>query len=160
MDASVKLKDFPAPGRLMQPVDILGYDPGHLSFFFPFSQFQMSPVGCCLQGKHLVPVKPEKVFRFSHKKGVGEHLLRRIIVFLIVQAVHAAEVRNPALGGNARASEKNDIFSLVHPLLQKIVFHAFPPFFQVSGCCSGRRPDSGACSGCGSVSGTAPVCGI
>ena len=56
-----------------------------------------------------VPVEQEEFCPVGHEKAAAQNLLRRVGVLLMVQPVLAAEVRDAALGGHARAAEKRDI---------------------------------------------------
>ena len=67
----------------------------------------------------------------SHIKGMTENGLRRIIVLLIVQSVHASKIRNSALRGDPRSAEKYDSLGFVYHFLQSFYFfqvHSPPPY--------------------------------
>ena len=136
----MKLENALAAGGLMESVNVLGHNAGHFPGFFPFRQLQVRPVGLCIQGQHLVPVKTEELFRLPHEKSMGKHLLRRIIVLLVVQSVHAAEIGDSALCGNTCTAEKDDLFRPIHQTLQCFVTHSLSTSFSGSGC-------AGACTG-------------
>lgn len=68
--------------------------------------------------EHLIPVKTEEFFRMGTVKAVAQYGLRRIVVLLMVQTIHAAEVRNAAFGGDAGTAEKYNVIIGINDLLQ------------------------------------------
>ena len=123
VNTAVKLINFFAAGGLVQAVDVLGDNGKQFSFLFPLGQFQVSFVGLRFQGKHFIPVKAEEFFRLLHEEGVGQDGFRRIIVFLIVKTVHAAEVRDAAFRGDTGAAEEDDTGAFINILLEKLIRH-------------------------------------
>ena len=102
----------------MQAVDVLGHNGAQLSRRLQLGQLFVGGVGLGLQAEHLVPVKAVEFLRPGVEKGAAEDLLRRVVVLLVVQPVHTAEIGDAALGGHPRPAEKDDGAALVHPLLQ------------------------------------------
>lgn len=49
-------------------------------------------------------------------KAVTQYGLRRIVVLLMVQTVHAAEVRNPTFGGDTGTAEKYNVIVGINDL--------------------------------------------
>ena len=54
----------------------------------------------------------------SLEKAVAEDCFRRIIVGLVIQTVHTAEVRNIAFGAYACTAEKDDFSCVVYDGLE------------------------------------------
>ena len=115
---AVKLQDSLASGGLMESIDILRDHSTHLSGMFQLRQLFMGGVRLSFWEEHLIPVKTEKFFRMGTVKAVAQYGLRRIVVLLMVQTVHAAEVRNPAFGGDAGTAEKYNVIVGINDLLQ------------------------------------------
>ena len=130
-NAAVQLEHLFAPRLLVQTVDVLGHHRGKPSLLLPPGKHFMGHVGRKAQRQHFFLVEPEKIFRFFQKKAVADNGFRRIIELLTVQAVHAAKVRNPRLGADPRAAEKDDVPAAFHPLLQRFYFihRGIPSFF-------------------------------
>ena len=107
-DGSVNLQNFFAARIGVQTVDILGNNAGKLSLFLQLCQSVMGPIRLNAGHKNLRPVKPVKLLRLPHEKGVAEDRLRRIVILLIIQPVHTPEIRHAALRGNPGTAEKDD----------------------------------------------------
>src|SRR5699024_4780607 len=75
----------------------------------------------------LFAVKTEEFLGVGNKKTVAEHDFRRIVKFLMVQAVDAAEIRDSALGRNARPAKKHDVAALLDQPFQ-LRYHGAVPF--------------------------------
>ncbi len=110
---AVEFQDGSASRRLVEPVNILGDDRPELSLLFQPGQFLVGCVGLCVQKEHFTAVKTVKFSRVLAVETVAQDGLRRIVVLLVVQAVHASEVRNTALRGHACPAEKHDIVMLL-----------------------------------------------
>ena len=115
---AVKLQHLPAAGLLVQAVDVLGNDGLQPSLLLPLGQLPVGGVGLCPGGQHLGPVKIVKLRLAAHIEAVAQDGFRRVLEFLVIQAVHAAEIRNPGFGGYPGSAEKDDAFRLCHPLPQ------------------------------------------
>ena len=102
----------------MQPVDVLGDDRAELARFFQLRELVVRGVGLFVEAEHLVAVEAVEFPGLFDKEGVAENLLGRIVVLLIIQSVHAAEVGDAAFGAHARSAEKHDAFAFVDDLLQ------------------------------------------
>ena len=91
----------------------------------------MGGVGLGVQRQHLGAVEVVELLRVRLVKRVAEHRLRRIPELLVVQAVHAAEVRDAGLGGHAGAAEKHDVVRAVCQLFQSAdgIVHTVLHFF-------------------------------
>ena len=114
---AVKLQDSLASGGLMQSIDILRDHSMHLSGTFQLRQLFMGSIRLSFWEEHLIPVKTEEFFRMGTVKAVAQYGLRRIVVLLMVQTIHAAEVRDPALGGDTGSAKKYDIVVGINDLL-------------------------------------------
>ena len=130
MNAAVQFIDELASGCLMEPVDILSHDTDQFSFLFPGSQLHMRSIGFCIERKHLIPVKLEKLLRLCYKECMGQDLLRRIVIFLVIQAVHTAKIGYSAFGGYTGPAEEYDAAAFVYQFLQFFVSHGRTPFFS------------------------------
>ena len=115
----------------MEAVDVLGDHRLQLSCLLQLGQLFVGVVGPGLKGEHLIPIEAEESLRAAHKVGVTQNRLRRLAVFLVIQSVHAAEVRHAALSGDACPAKKDNILALVDPLLQLFqFFHRKRPFLK------------------------------
>ena len=72
----------------------------------------MGRVGLCPPDDHLVPVKTVELLGVLFPEGMAEDGLRRVIVPLMVQPVHAAEIGDARLGADPRPAEKDDVLAL------------------------------------------------
>ena len=53
-------------------------------------------------------------------------------VFLVIQAIHTAEIGDTRLGGHARAAEKDDVVAVLYHLAELVdLVHTRPPFWVV-----------------------------
>ena len=98
MDAAVQLEHILAPGRLMQPVDILRDDGLQLPLALQLGKAQVRAVGLGTVHDELVPMKFVVFLRMRHEKRVAQDRLGRIVILLVIEAVHTAKIRNAALG--------------------------------------------------------------
>ena len=98
VDAAVQLEHILAPGRLMQPVDILRDDGLQLPLALQPGKAQMRTVGLGAVHDELVPMEFIVFFRMRHEKRVAQDRLGRIVILLVIEAVHTAKIRNAALG--------------------------------------------------------------
>ena len=103
---------------LVQPVDILGQHGLELPLRLQLRQGQVAVVWLCLRIEHLFLIKAIEFLRPADKIAVADDLLRGLGILLIVQTVHAAEIRDAGLRGNAGAAEKDDASAFADPLLQ------------------------------------------
>ena len=114
----------------MEAVDVLGDDGLQLPLPLPFRQLAVGGVGLGVQGQHFGPVEVVEFLGVCLVKCVAEHGLRRVFEFLVIQAVHTAEVRDAGLGGHAGAAEKHDVVTGVCQFFQPAdgFVHTVPPF--------------------------------
>ena len=128
---AVKLQDSLTSGGLMQSIDILCYYSTYFSGTFQLCQLFMGGVRLSFWEEHLIPVKTEKFFRMGTVKAVTQYGLRRIVVLLMVQTVHAAEIRNPTFGGDTGTAEKYNVIVGINDLLQflNLFFQIFHKLF-------------------------------
>ena len=115
---AVKLQDSLASGGLMQSIDILRDHSTHLSGTFQLRQLFMGGVRLSFWEEHLIPVKTEEFFRMGTVKAVAQYGLRRIVVLLMVQTIHASEVRNTAFSRDAGTAEKYNVIVSINDFLQ------------------------------------------
>ena len=111
----MQLVDALAAGLLVQAVDVLGHDGAELAGLFERGELFVRLVRLIVQREHLFTVKFEEIFRVLIEKRVAQDRLGRIVEFLVIQAVRAAEVRDAGLGRHARAAEKHDVVTFGNP---------------------------------------------
>ena len=116
--AAVQLQHVFAARRLMQPVDVLGDHRLQPALSLKSGQTQMGGVGPGVLHDQLGPVKSVEFLRIRFKKAAADDLFRRVLPLLVVQTVHAAEIRDAALGAHPRAPEKHNIVALCDQILQ------------------------------------------
>ena len=111
----------------MQTVNILSHNGREYGLFLQLGELLMRGVRLRRNGigQNLIAVEAIEVLRLALKKSMTEHLLGRIVVFLIVKSVHAAEIRYPALRRNTRSAEEYERARLQY-YLRKFVFHMYP----------------------------------
>ena len=66
----------------------------------------------------LSAVEPIILLRVARKKAVAQNGLRRIVPLLIVQAVYASEIRDPAFRADAGTAEKDNVVAIADDLFQ------------------------------------------
>ena len=93
---------------LVQAVNILGHHSGALACLLQLCQFVMGSVGLGKRTQHFAAIKAVEFRWVLVKKAARKDLLRRIVVLLMIQAVHTAKVRNTALGRHPGAAKKDD----------------------------------------------------
>ena len=116
--AAVQLVHGFAACRLMQAVNVLGDHCPQLALLLQLCQPQMGGVGLCPLYDQLVAVKTVKFLRVFLPEGMAEDGFGRVVVFLVVQPVHAAEIRDAALRRNARTAEKDDAAAFCNNVFQ------------------------------------------
>ena len=117
----------PAARGLVQAVDVLGDHRLAFALLFQGRQPQMGGVGLGPVNDELFAVEVKEFGGVLHKEGVGKHGLRRIAEGLVVQTVHAAEIRDAALGGNTGAAEKHQAAAFLDQTFQ-FRYHCLAPF--------------------------------
>ena len=70
-NAAVELVDGPAPGGLVEPVDILGHHRQQLPLLLPFRQLSVGCVWLCVRAEHFRPVKAKKFFGIAFIEGMA-----------------------------------------------------------------------------------------
>ena len=68
------------------------------------------------EGQHFRLVERKEFLRVFPEEVGGDDLLRGVFVFLTVQAVHTAEIRDAALRGDPGAAEKDDVAAACYDL--------------------------------------------
>ena len=94
--AAVELVHRLGACRLMEAVDVLGDDGFQLALPLELRQTQMRRVGLCSLDDELIAVEAVELLGALFPEGVTQDRLGRVIVFLMVEAVHTAEVRDAA----------------------------------------------------------------
>ena len=102
----------------MQAVDVLGDDGLQPALPLQLCQPQVGSVGLCPLHNELIPVEPVELLGVLLPEGVAQDGLGRVIVLLVVQAVHAAEIGDAAFGGDPRAAKKDDAVALGNDFFQ------------------------------------------
>ena len=115
VDRAVQLIDVFAARLLVQAVDVLRDDGAQLARAFQLCQLLVRGVGLGLERQHLFAIKAVEILGVLIEKRMAEDRLGRVVKFLVVQAVHAAEVRDPALGTHAGAAEEHDVVTFCNP---------------------------------------------
>ena len=134
VDAAMELQHVPAAGGLMEPVDVLGDDGFQLALPLELRQTQMRRVGLCSLDDELIAVEAVELLGALFPEGVTQDRLGRVIVFLMVEAVHTAEVRDAALGGNARPAKEHDAAAFGNDLFQCLYHNKKRPFRRMYIC--------------------------
>ena len=132
--AAVKLQHVPAARHLVEAVNVLGDDGPQLALPLQLGQGVVGAVGLGVGVEHHAPEEVVKLRCVADEIPVGEHLLvGEALLFLLVQAVGAAEIRDAAGGGDARPAQEHRALALLHPLAQALPLrHAGAPPFSSS----------------------------
>ena len=93
----MQLEDIFAACLLVQAVDVLRDDGAELARLFERGKLFMRLVRLIVEREHFFTVEAEKILRILIEKCVAQNRLRRVLKFLMVQAVRAAEIRNAGL---------------------------------------------------------------
>ena len=109
----------------MKSVDVLRDHRLQFSGPFQLGQLSVGRVRFHIENQHLILIKTVKFLRVLKEKAVADDGFRRIGVLLVIETVLTPEIRNPALRGDARPSEKHNALMRVDDLLQ------FPDLFLV-----------------------------
>ena len=56
------------------------------------------------------------LLRVRHEEGMAQDRLGRIVILLVIQAVHAAKIRDAALGRHTGSAKKYDIIRFFYHL--------------------------------------------
>ena len=123
-------------------------------------ELEVRLVGIGTKRNHLRAIKLEELRRMSLVEAVGKHGLGRIVELLVVQAINAAEIRNAARRGDARATKEDNALVALDASLElggglgwvrdgdghgsldsraRSLRHKHSPW-QTAGCRSGRTP--------------------
>ena len=88
-----------APRRLMQTVYVLGHDRREYALFFKLGELSVRGVRLCRDGigEYFIAIESVEILRLALKESVAEHLLGRVVIFLIIQPVNAPKIRYTAL---------------------------------------------------------------
>ena len=113
--AAVQLQHVFAARRLVQAVNVLRDDGFQLTGLLQPRKGKVRRVRLRLRVQHFVAVKAEELLRPAFEKIVGQNFLRRPAVFLVIQPVRAAEIRDAGLRGHTGSAEKDDIVTCFDP---------------------------------------------
>ena len=94
-------------------------------------QPQVGSVGLCPLHNELIPVEPVELLGVLLPEGMAQDGLGRVIVLLVVQAVHAAEIGDAAFGGDPRAAKKDDAVALGNDFSSAGTIKETLPFRQI-----------------------------
>ena len=82
----------------------------------------------------LIAVKTVKLLRVLLPESVTQDGFRRVGVLLMIKSVHTAEVRDAALGGNARPAKEHDAAAFGNDLFQCLYHNKKRPFRRMYIC--------------------------
>ncbi len=130
----VNFIDFFTSGFLMEAVDVLGYNGLQLAGLFKLGKLFMRDIGFNAVDQDLITVETIEFGRFFHKKRMAQYGFGRIIVFLIIESVNAAEIGNTALCGYTRASEEDYGVAGPYHFVKSVqlIIHIKPPILLYS----------------------------
>ena len=111
----MQLEDIFAACLLVQAVDVLRDDGAELARLFERGKLFVRLVRLVAEREHFFAVKAEEILRILIEKRVAQNRLRRVLKFLMVQAVCAAEIRNAGLRRYACPAEEHDIVTFGNP---------------------------------------------
>ena len=113
----------------METVNILCDDGLDLARLFLLGKPQVGLVGLGIGGNHLVAVEAVELLSVGFIVAVAQHSLGRHGVFLVIQAIHTAEIGDTRLGGHARAAKKDDVVALGNHSAELVdIVHTRTPF--------------------------------
>ena len=116
--AAVQLVHGFATCGLMQTVNVLGDHRPQPALLLQLCQPQMGGIGLCTLYDQLIAVKTVELLRVFLPEGMAEDGFGRVVVFLVVQPVHAAEIRDAAFCRNTRAAEKDNAAAFCNDVFQ------------------------------------------
>ena len=93
----MQFKDGFAARFLVQAVDVLRDNSAELACLFERSKLFVRLVRLVVEREHFFAIKAEEILRVLIEKRVAQDRLRRVVEFLVVQAVCTAEIRNAGL---------------------------------------------------------------
>ena len=102
----------------MQPVDVLGDDGFQFALPFELGQPQVGRVGLGPLDDELVAIKPIEFLRAALPEGMAEDGFGWVVIFLMIEPVHAPKIRDAALGRNARAAKKDHVLAFGNDFFQ------------------------------------------
>ena len=113
---------------LVQPVDVLGDHRFQFALALQLCQPQVGGVGLCALHDELIAVKAVELLRVFLPEGVAQDRFRGVGVLLVVKPVHTAEVRDAALGGDARPAKEHDAAAFCKDVFQCLYHKQNRPF--------------------------------
>ena len=105
---AVELEHVHGAGGLVEAIDVLRHHGSELAFALELGELEVSLVRLGVKRDHLRAIELVELCRVGLVEVVGEHRLGRISELLVIQAIHAAEIRNAACGGDAGAAKEHD----------------------------------------------------
>ena len=105
---AVQLVDALGARRLVQAVDVLRDHGGELALALQLGQLVVRLVGLCPQGDHPRAVEVEELLGVGEVELVAQHLLRRVLELLMIEAVLAPEIWDAASRRDPRAAKEHD----------------------------------------------------
>ena len=134
---------------LVQAVDVLCYHGAEFSLLLPACKDFMGDVRFKAKGQHFFTVKAEKILRPLLIEAVADDGFRRILEFLVVQAIHAAKIRDSRFGTDSRATEEYNPIALLNPLFQSFqLFHNPAPFSLILSAAAQKSNTHRTIGGC------------
>ena len=123
--AAVQFEHVSASRFLVQAIDILRDNRRHPARPFHLGQPDMHDVRLCVRIKHVLFIKIVENIRMQAEKRVAEqHFRRQAVIFLRIQSVFAAKIRNPTGHRHARAAEKDNAPRALQRFAQRV--HVLP----------------------------------
>ena len=139
-DAAVEFTYIFRTCLLVQSIDVLGHNGRELPFLFPSCQNFVGDIWFMSKRQHFLPVESIEIFRSAEEEAMGNDLLRRILKFLVVQSIYAAEIRNAGFGADTGTAEKDDAATFVDPYFKLFnLIHEIIPLYLYSRIVSNKK---------------------
>lgn len=107
MHRAMQLKDVLRARYLVKTVDVLRHHGIELARCLQLGELGMRAIGLCVERNHLLAIKIVEVRLMGHKERMREHRLGRIVELLMIEAIHAAKIRNSTRRGHARTAKEH-----------------------------------------------------
>ena len=125
VDGSVELDDVTTSRLLVETVDVLRHDGLEFPLLFELGKIKVARIRFLVQKEHPFAIKAIELFRIPHEEVMGDDLFGIVTIFLVVETILAAEVRDSRLRGDAGTTEKDNVRTIVDKLHQ-----GFPVLFD------------------------------
>ena len=117
MYTAVKLQHLPASRHLVEAVNVLGNDRLKLPPLLQPGQGLVGLVWDSIGKQHPVLIKSVEFLRIPHIKAMAYDGLRRVLILLVIEPVHTAEIRNPAFRGYSGSAKEHNVITAANPFL-------------------------------------------